>query len=148
MRRGVLLVDRPGEIVENRNNRQRQTGVRDPCLAPRTVRRLMTMWLGGVGLALVPVSYGVHCLISGHAVLPGGSDIEIGSGGGGLDVYGRAAEALATAYITLGVLVHIQLFWGMHPRLNYIYEVLRLVALLIFIVSLGLGIYWIFASGN
>ena len=108
------------------------------------------MWLGGVCLALVPASYGVHCLISGHAVLPGvpgGRYVGIWSGGG-LDVYGSAAAALATAYITLGVLVHIQLFWGMHQRTYFICEILTVVALVIFLVSLGLGICWIFASGN
>jgi hypothetical protein len=107
-------------------------------LAPRDVRQLVTAWLGGVGLALVLVSYGVYSLISGHAILPGYvGDVP----GPDLDVYGPAAIALAVAYIALGVLMHLHWFWGSQPRLHLVRAVVECLALAVFIAALGFGIY-------
>jgi len=103
--------------------------------APRYVRRLVKTWLGGVGLALVPVSYGVYCLCSGHARLRG------------LELHGSAAVALAIAYIAVGALMHVHWFWGSWPRLNLLRTILKGVALIVFVTSLGFAIYWILAPG-
>ena len=101
-------------------------------------RSLSRCGFGGVGLALVPVSYGVYSLISGHAILPGYvGDVP----GPDLDVYGPAANALAVAYIALGVLMHLHWFWGSHPRLHLVREVMECLALAVFIAALGFGIY-------
>src|SRR5438270_871575 len=31
----------------------------------------LKMWLAGVGVAMIPTVYGIHCLLAGRAVLPG-----------------------------------------------------------------------------
>jgi hypothetical protein len=98
-----------------------------PNLAPRAVRRLVEMWLGGVVLALVAVGYGLYCLITGHAFFPGeGQD---------LDVYGSAAVALAIAYLAVGVFMHVHWFWGLHPRLAVFAPVLRIIAVVVFLAK-------------
>ena len=114
-------------------------------LAPREVRRLLTMWLAGVGLALIPVAYGAYCLVSGHTILPG----DTGPMGGGpdLNVYGPAAVALAIAYIALGVLGHLHWFWGSYPRLSFPCAVLKVVILLVFVGTLSFAICRILTSG-
>ena len=121
------------------------TATGQPRLAPREVRSVLTKWLGGVGLALVPVAYGAYCLVSGHTILPG----DTGPMGGGvdLDVYGSAAVALAIAYIALGVLGHVHWFWGSYPRLSLPCAVLKVVVLLLFLGTLGFAICRILTSG-
>lgn len=93
----------------------------------------MKMWLLGVGLALIPVSYGVHCLRTGHATLFGqNSD---------LDVHGSGATALAIAYLSAGLFIHAHWFWGLLPRCEAVSYVLKILATLIFLGSLGFAIY-------
>jgi len=73
-----------------------------------------------------------------------------------MSAFGRAGDSTYTA-LRGGVgnriyhprcIVHIQLFGACHQRTYFICEILTVVALVIFLVSLGLGICWIFASGN
>ena len=59
------------------------------------------MWLLGIGFALVPLGYGMHCLTSGHARF-------FGEHGSYLELDGSAAVALAIAYIAI---------WRFHPTL-------------------------------
>ena len=92
------------------------------------------MWLAGVGLALIPLLYGVGCLRSGHARF-------FGSHGANLDLDGSAAIALAIAYIALGAFVHFHWFWGLHPRLWRFSTALKFVAVLVFLGSFGFTIY-------
>jgi hypothetical protein len=99
------------------------------------------MWVGGVGLGLGLVTYGVYGLISGHTILPGWR------GWPHLDVHGSAAVALAIAYIALGVLAHVHWFWGSYPRLTLLCDVTKITALLVFLGSFGFGIYRILAAG-
>ena len=92
------------------------------------------MWLLGVGLALIPLGYGVRCLFTGHAHF-------FGRYSSGLDLSGPAGTALAIAYISVGAFVHFHYFWGLHPRLLGLSPLLKLLALLVFLVSFGCAIY-------
>ncbi len=88
------------------------------------------MWIGGIGLALIPVAYGVHCLYTGHAYFPRRR-------GPILDLQGWEAVVLAVAYIACGAFLHFQFFWGRHPRLRPWSPRLKRGALLV--ASCGIG---------
>lgn len=96
------------------------------------------MWFVGVGVAVVPAIYGVYCLVTGHAIFPArrGSD---------LDVYGDAAIALAITYMAVGLVIHAQWFWGLHPRFAFLRFPLLGIDSLVIIVSLGIAIFKILA---
>lgn len=96
------------------------------------------MWVVGVGAALLPMIYGVCCLLSGHAILP--SD-----GGADLDVHGGAAVALAVTYIAVGLFIHAEWFWGAHPRFSFLGDLLKIAACVTIIVSLGFAMFKILA---
>lgn len=91
------------------------------------------MWLLGIGLALIPVIYGVHCLLSGHATLFGHR--------GDMEVTGATATSLAIAYISVGVFIHAHWFWGLLPRLEIFSYLLKIISVLVFIGSLGYAGY-------
>lgn len=92
------------------------------------------MWLSGVVLALIPIGYGVHCLRTGHAWLPG-------QGGGGLDAHGSTAVALAIAYISIGAFIHFHYFWGLHPKLHVVGPLMKTLAAVTFLGSIGYSAY-------
>ncbi len=96
------------------------------------------MWLAGVGFALVPAGYGVHCLRTGHAWLPG-------QYGSGLDTQGSTAVAIAIAYVALGAFMHFHYFWGLHAKLRGVSPLLKLLAVITFLGSLGYAAYQILA---
>ena len=87
-------------------------------------------WIGGIGLALIPVGYGVYCLYTGHAYFPRRR-------GPILDLQGWEAVVLAVAYIAFGAFLHFEFFWGRHPRLRSWSPRLKWGALLV--VSWGIG---------
>lgn len=121
-------------------NKQHRTGfdeAEDLAYPPSGGR--VTMWLLGVGLALIPVGYGIRCLITGHAVLPGQND-------SALDVTGSTAVALAIAYIAVGVFVHAHWFWGLQPKRLIISNILKLLTVLVFLGSLGYVFYKVVAT--
>lgn len=91
-------------------------------------------WVLGVGFALLPVGYGVKCLIEGHARF-------FGNRGSYLDLHGSAAVALAIAYIAVGVFIHAHWFWGLHARLEPFSYVLKSVAVLTFLGGFGFAVY-------
>lgn len=91
------------------------------------------MWLLGVGLALIPVGYGVRCLLTGHALLIGRNSNP--------DITGSAAVALAITYIAVGIFIHAHWFWGLQPKLELVSYILKLLAVLLFLGSLGYTIY-------
>jgi hypothetical protein len=84
------------------------------------------MWIGGIGMALIPVGYGVYCLYTGHAYFPRRH-------GPILDLQGWEAVVLAIAYIAVGAFLHFKFFWGRHPRLRSRSSRLKQGALLIFL---------------
>ena len=87
------------------------------------------MWIGGIGVALIPVGYGVYCLYTGHARFPRRH-------GPILDLQGWEAAVLAIAYISIGAFLHFEYFWGRHPRLRSRSSRLKQGAFLIFICGL------------
>ena len=99
----------------------------------------LKMWLLGVGLALIPIYYGIRCLQSGHATF-------FGSRGTHLDLTGPSAVALAIAYIAVGVFIHAHWFWGVHPKLEPLSPILKILASLVFLGGLGYTAYRILAS--
>jgi hypothetical protein len=86
------------------------------------------MWLLGVCLALMPIIYGIRCLISGHTYLPG-------RGSTGIYLTGTAAQSLAIAYISVGIFIHFHYFWGLHPHLFRFSQRLKMFSLLCFLGS-------------
>ncbi len=93
------------------------------------------MWIGGIGLALIPVAYGVYCLYTGHAYFPRRR------GGPALDLQGWEAVVLAVAYIAIGALLHFQFFWGRHPRLRRWSPRLKNAALLVGACGIGYALH-------
>jgi hypothetical protein len=93
----------------------------------------LKMWLLGIGLALIPVGYGIHCLRTRHALLFG-QDSD-------LDVTGSGAVAFAIAYIAVGIFIHAHWFWGLLPKFGLVSYALKFVAVLLFLGSFGYGIY-------
>ena len=98
----------------------------------------LKMWLLGVGFALIPLGYGVHCLFTGHARFFGRNATH-------LDLNGSAAIALAIAYIAIGVFIHAHWFWGLLPRFEAVSYLLKLASVLVFLGGLGFVIYKIIA---
>jgi hypothetical protein len=94
----------------------------------------LKMWLAGVGMAILPAGYGIHCLFAGRAVLPG-------QNGDSMEVSGPAAIALAVAYIAVGAFIHFHYFWGLHPKLYRWSDILKVLAVVVFIGGLGYAGY-------
>ena len=92
------------------------------------------MWFLGVGLALIPIVYGIRCLHTGHATF-------WGRRGAHLDLTGSSAVAMAIAYIAVGVFIHAHWFWGLHPKLEQLSPILKVVAVLVFLGGLGYTAY-------
>lgn len=92
------------------------------------------MWLLGVGLALVPAGYGIHCFLEGHACL-------FGDNNSNLDLFGSAARAMSIAYMSVGAFIHAHWFWGLQPRFGLVSYLLKLLAVTVFLGSLGYTVY-------
>jgi hypothetical protein len=97
------------------------------------------MWLLGFGLALVPICYGIRCLYAGQTTF-------FGSRGSELDLTGSSAVTMAVAYIAIGVFIHAHWFWGLHPKLESLSPILKVLAMLVFLGGLGYTVYKIIAS--
>lgn len=97
----------------------------------------MDRWLVGVGVALALVSYGVYCIIHNHTILLQDSDATI-------DVRGSAAIALSVSYIAVGVFVHGHWFWESHPRFSFLSDLLKLLAVITFLISFGWGVFKVY----
>jgi hypothetical protein len=116
-------------------NKEHRTGfddAEDLAYAPEGGR--VKIWLLGVGLALIPIIYGIHCLITKHATI-------FGSRGTDLDVHGSGAVSLGIAYISIGVFIHAHWFWGLHQKLESLSYLLKFVTVLVFLGSFGFAIY-------
>jgi hypothetical protein len=92
------------------------------------------MWFCGVGVALIPLGYGVHCLRTGEARF-------MDNQGEAVDLQGSAASALAIAYLAIGVFIHAHWFWGLQPRFAAWSYLFKLAAVLVFLGSLGYTMY-------
>lgn len=120
----------------NKDHRTAFDDAEDLSYAPSGGR--IKMWLLGVGLALFPIGYGVRCLITDQARF-------FGRRGTHLDLDGSAAIALAIAYITVGVFIHAHWFWGLHPRLEPLSYLLKVLAVLVFLGAFGYTMFRIIA---
>ncbi len=88
------------------------------------------MFLLGIVLALVPIYYGIRCLQINHATF-------FGRGGSRLELNGSSATAMAIVYIAVGVFIHAHWFWGLHPKLEPLSPVLKVLSLLAFLGAFG-----------
>ena len=75
----------------------------------RPPNALQTQLVKGLGLASVPIVYGVVCLHRGNTLL---YLIDSSSDTDTIEFLGTEGVWLAVAYIALGVAVHFNYFWG------------------------------------
>lgn len=97
----------------------------------------LKMWLAGVLLALIPLVYGLYCLRTGQAIFFGKN--------GHLDLTGPAATSMAIAYMSVGGFIHFHYFWGLHPKLLGLSQLLKLVTVIVFLCSFIYTIYKVLA---
>lgn len=88
------------------------------------------MWLLGVGLAAIPIAYGIHGLCVGQMTL-------IGKNRQHLELHGLAANALAIAVIAVGIFIHFHWFWGIHQKLFPFSAIGKILSAMVFIGSFG-----------
>jgi len=69
-----------------------------------------TMWLGGVGMALLPLLYGVSCIVTRRG--------ELGTIIWPSALEGGAAIALGIGWIGVGLFLHFHFFFGLHATLQ------------------------------
>jgi len=122
------------------SNKDRETGfddAEDLAYAPSGGR--IKMWLVGVGVALIPLWYGLQCVLTEHARL-------WGEHGTNLDVNGSTAVALGIAYMAVGAFIHFHWFWGLNRRLEPFSGILKLLTVLVFLGSFGYAMYKILAE--
>lgn len=94
----------------------------------------LKMWLLGMGLATVPIAYGIHGLCVGQMTL-------IGKHRAHLELHGAAANALAIAVIAAGVFIHFHWFWGIHKKLFPFSPIGKFLSVAVFIGSFGYMIW-------
>ena len=96
------------------------------------------MWLSGVGLALVPLVYGLKGLEAGRTLF-------FGSRGSQLELQDEAAAGMSIAYIAVGAFLHFHYFWGLHSRLLPWSPWLKLVAVTVFLGAFGCAMFKVLA---
>jgi hypothetical protein len=102
-------------------------------------RDSLKKWGVGVGLAILPVVYGVLCIFSRHAIL-------LSDGGGEpLDVYGDAAIALGIACIAAGIYIHAEWYLAVHRSLWVLSDPLKIGACVAVVCSIGFATFKIVA---
>jgi hypothetical protein len=94
----------------------------------------LLIWGVGVGLAVIPVGYGLACLASGRATL-------IGARGGTLTLTGAAATALSLTWIAVGAFLHFQWFWSLRAPGSAVGELGKAAAVLLFAGGLAFVAY-------
>jgi hypothetical protein len=98
-----------------------------------------TMWIFGVGVALIPLVYGIHCLITRHAIL-------FGKQHSNANFYGAPAITLAICYMAVGGFIHFHWFWGINRHLQPFSGIGKILCILAFLPCLGYSIYSLFQS--
>jgi hypothetical protein len=111
--------------------------------APRTVDDLITaqprggvptMWLGGIGLALLPLTYGISCVVTQRG--------ELGTMIWPSEVQGAPAIALGVGWIGVGAFLHFHFFFGLHQRLRAFSRRGKSIALMVAGVGLATAGTW------
>jgi hypothetical protein len=93
-----------------------------------------TMWLGGVGLALLPMVYGISCLVTRQG--------ELGTTIWSSEVQGAPAIALGVGWIGVGLFLHFHFFFGLHSRLAAFSRRGKSVALVVAGAGLAIAYTW------
>ena len=95
---------------------------------------------GGILLPLVILAYGVSCLVSGEACLPGKTGVD-------LKVTGTPAWTFSLAAIMVALSVHFHYFWLSQPRLARFYQPCKVVtfafALCLYVYTLGYVVFYL-----
>ncbi|TMQ70048.1 MAG: hypothetical protein E6K81_13510 [Candidatus Eisenbacteria bacterium] len=93
-----------------------------------------TMWLGGVGLALLPALYGIQCIVTRRG--------EAGGFPWSSTVEGGAAVVLGLGWIGVGLFLHIHFFFGLEPRLEPHSRAGKYLSLIMACAGLTVGTAW------
>lgn len=93
-----------------------------------------TMWIGGVGLALLPTIAGIQCLVTRKAAL--------GSALWHRTLEGGAAIALGLGWIGVGAFLHFHFFFGLHATLSAHSYAGKKLALLVACAGLSIAMIW------
>jgi hypothetical protein len=93
-----------------------------------------TMWLGGVGLALLPLAYGISCIVTQRG--------ELGTTIWRSEVQGVAAIALGMGWIGVGLFLHFHFFFGLHSRLSAFSRRGKSIALVVACAGLTIAGAW------
>jgi hypothetical protein len=93
-----------------------------------------TMWLAGVGLALLPLVYGISCIVTRRG--------ELGTTLWRSEVQGGPAIALGVGWIGVGLFLHFHFFFGLHSRLAAFSRRAKSVALVMALAGLGVAGTW------
>ena len=98
-------------------------------------RRAARQWIG-LGVAIVPVVYGLFVLVRGEVFLP----LRVLVGHHWVSVTGPAATGFAFAYVAVGLLIHAHWYWRLHDRLQAWYGLLRVASITAFLASIGYAV--------
>jgi|SRR6516165_4297456 len=93
-------------------------------------------WVVGVGLVLLPVLYGVYCLMTSRVVLLGSDST----------AEGPAATGLAISFVSVGLFIHAHWFWGL-SRFAFIRPILEGLSLVLFTCGLVFAMYKMLGPG-
>ncbi len=93
-----------------------------------------TMWLVGVGLALLPLFYGIVCIVTQRG--------NIGTTIWPSEVEGGAAIALGGGWIGFALYLHFHFFFGLHERLVRYSRRGKSIGLLLACSGLGVAGVW------
>jgi hypothetical protein len=103
-------------------------------LDARPRRGRVTRWLGGVGVALLPVLYGLRCILAQAG--------ELGTLIWPSRVEGGAAIALGLGWIGVGLFLHFHFFFGLHSGLSANSRMGKSIALIVACVGLTVAGAW------
>ena len=82
---------------------------------------------------MIPIAYGIHCLLSGRALIPGRYGLAYRAAG-------SVAIAMAIAYIAIGAFLHFRFFWELHGKLWRFSEAGKILSLTAFLGGLGYAV--------
>ena len=96
----------------------------------------MNFWggAGGVALALLPLTYGIDCILTRRGA--------IGSPLWNSEVEGFGAIALGLGWIGVAMFLHFHFFFGLHPRLEAYSRRGKSVALVVACAGLTIAGAW------
>ena len=112
----------------------------DDLLDARAGGGASTMWLLGVAAALLPISYGIKCIVTRQG--------ELGTTLFRSTVEGIPAVALGVGWIGVGLFLHCHFFFGLHPSLHAHSRWGKVIAVMIACAGLMVAYGWAMLFGN